>query len=116
MTLAKTCLYLIRSPTRKQFYTTVFQRPYAMNALEKYCVYQDGPMNREDMQKELNTAFNIVMTEELTVCRSKVVAICSTSVNKPITGQLMESLPALKVIGCLSTGYDHVDVQAARRL
>ncbi|XP_065886454.1 probable 2-ketogluconate reductase [Dysidea avara] len=118
-TLTKTCLYTIRridSPLRKQFCTASFQRRYAMNATETHYVYQDGPMDREDMQKELNGAFNIVMMEALEACRSNIVAMCATSVNKPVTGQLMESLPALKVISCLSTGYDHVDVQAATRL
>ena len=87
-----------------------------MNAAEKCYVYLDGSMAREDMQKEMDAAFNIVMTEELETFRSQIVALCSTSSNKPITTQLMESLPSLKVIVCMSTGYDHVDVQTASRL
>ena len=84
-------------------------------SVEKHYVYQDVLMKCENLQQEIENAFNVVtdvvMLEEH---RSKINALFV--VKNSITGQFIESLPALKVIGCYSVGYDHVDVQTAAKL
>ena len=83
-------------------------------SVDKYHVYQDAPLEIEAVQQEVDKAFNVVTDETLEEYRNKIVAIFA--VKYAITGKFIESLPALKVIGCLSVGYDHVDVQAAAKL
>ena len=81
-------------------------------SVNKHYVYQDVPMGRE-FQQEIDNAFNVVTDETLAEHRDKITALF---VSKPLTGNFMKSLPALKVIGCNSVGYDHVDVQTAAKL
>ena len=69
----------------------------------------------ESLQQEINNVFNIVTYKNLEEYKDKVVAICSVG-SPTISGEFIESLPALKVIGCNSVGYDHVDVQTAAKL
>ena len=83
-------------------------------SVDKYLVYQDAPLDIEDVQQEVDNAFNVVTDETLEEHKSKVVAIFA--VKHTITGKFMESLPALRIISCCSVGYDHVDVQAAAKL
>ena len=83
-------------------------------SVDKYHVYQDAPLGIEVLQQEVDNAFNVITDETLEEHRSKIVAIFA--VKCFITGKFIESLPALKVIGCWSVGYDHVDVQTAAKL
>ncbi|XP_065883784.1 probable 2-ketogluconate reductase [Dysidea avara] len=79
----------------------------------KYYVYLNGPLDCEGLQKQLDDVFTIVTPEALEEHRSKIVAVC---VNNPVNSELIQSLPSLKVISCISVGYDHVDVQTAAKL
>ena len=83
-------------------------------SVDKHHVYQDVPLGCNSFQQEVNNAFNIVTDETLEQYRDKIVGIYVVA--KPIRGEFIKSLPALKVIGCNSVGYDHVDVQTAAGL
>ena len=72
-------------------------------------------MQCESLQQEIDKAFHIVTDSDLEEYRDKVVAIYAVG-NPTLSGRFMGSLPALKVIGSNSVGYDHVDVQAAAKL
>ena len=84
-----------------------------MSAIKCY-IFQSVFLS-ESLQQEINNVFNIVTYKNLEEHRDKVVAICSVG-SPTISGEFIESLPALKVIGCNSVGYDHVDVQTAAKL
>jgi len=81
----------------------------------KYYVYQSTIVDNDRLQQQLDNSFNIVTSETLEEHRSKIVAICSIQ-RTIISGELIRSLPALKVIACNSVGYDHVDMQSALEL
>ena len=81
----------------------------------KHYVLQRAIRNSEYGHQAINEAFNIVTTENLEEYKEKIVAILTFG-NPTINGELMKSLPAVKVIGCNSVGYEHVDVQTAARL
>ena len=81
----------------------------------KYFVFQSILLNNERLQKEINKAFNVVTPKDLGKHKDEIAALFLPG-NPTISEQFMKSLPALKVIGCCSVGYDHVDVQAAAYL
>ncbi|XP_065884971.1 probable 2-ketogluconate reductase [Dysidea avara] len=81
----------------------------------RYYVYQSTVIDNERLQQQLDDSFNIVTSETLEEHKNKIVAICSIK-RTAISGDLIRSLPALKVIACNSVGYDHVDMQAATEL
>ncbi|XP_065884395.1 probable 2-ketogluconate reductase [Dysidea avara] len=80
----------------------------------RYYVYQSKIIDDERLQQQLDDSFNIVTSETLEEHKNKIVAICS--IKTAISGDLIRSLPALKVISCHSVGYDHVNMQAATEL
>ena len=81
----------------------------------KHYVLQCAVENGEYGQQQINEAFNIITNEYLEEHRDKIVAILTFG-NPTIGDELIKSLPVLKVVGCNSVGYEHVDVQAAARL
>ena len=81
----------------------------------KCYVFQNAFFDDENLQKEIDKVFNIVTYKDLDEHRDKIVALLTCG-NPTIGEQFTKSLPALKVIGCCSVGYDHVDVQAAAKL
>ena len=79
-------------------------------------VFQSRLLNNEKLQKEINKTFsNVVTYKDLDKHRDEIVALFIVG-NPTISEQFIKSLPALKVIGCCSVGYDHVDVQTAVKL
>jgi len=81
----------------------------------KYYVYQNVRVDCESLQQEIERVFNIVTNKNLEEYRDKIVAIYTVG-NPTINAQFIKSLPAIKVVGCSSVGYDHVDVQTAAKL
>ena len=85
---------------------------------EKHYVYLDFhlgfDLGFDSLQQEVDNAFNVVTDRTLEEYRNKIVGIFA--IKNPVTSKFIESLPALKVIGCFSVGYDHVDVQTAAKL
>ena len=123
------CLYsrlfpVVSFPVYRQTRTTVtskllrlFNRDMSADvppSTEKHHVYLDSHLGFDSLQQEVENAFNVVTDETLEEHRNKIVGIFARQ--NPITREFIESLPALKVIGCFSVGYDHVDVQTAAKL
>ena len=81
-----------------------------MDATEKPYVYQ-GATFPPKLQSLLELEFNMVRPEEAEAIRDKITAIFCF-VTLPITRELIERFPNLKVVGSCAVGYNHVDLRA----
>ena len=100
------------SGVRTLTFNIIVEPRVAIMSTGKHYVLQRAVENGEYGQQEINETFNIVTNENLEGYRDKIVAILTFG-NPTIDGELIKSLPVLKVIGCNSVGYEHVDVQNA---
>ena len=84
-----------------------------MAATEKPYVYQDTILYR-DLQAMMEREFNMVQPENVDKFRDKIsaISIFENSVNAELLAELLVTLPNVKVVGCCSVGYDHVDMRA----
>ena len=83
-----------------------------MAAKEKPYVYQTTTMHR-DVQALLERNFNMVWPEDAEKFKDKISAII-VFVNTKVTAELIATFPDLKVIGCYTVGYDHIDLRACK--
>ena len=71
--------------------------------------HSNGPAGRD----QLSQKFDVVSPDDA-YDKEKVVAINCTMVHQ-ITDELMETLPNLEIIATFSVGFDHIDLQAAKK-
>ena len=81
--------------------------------MEKAYVYQHSELPPV-LQAEMDDKFHMVHAKELDKYREKVTALF-VLVAPPVTPDLIDSLPNLKVVGVCAVGYDNVDLEACKR-
>ena len=69
------------------------------------------PVLHPELQAMLDKEFTILRHSDVDRHREQVDAIF-TFLSPPVTREVVESLPNLKVVGSCSVGYDHVDLRA----
>ena len=86
----------------------------------KIVILDSNALNPGDMSWDQFSAFGKVVTYPRTTDKQSVISRIGDAdivlLNKvPIDGEILDACPSIKLICCLSTGYNVVDIQAARK-
>ncbi len=79
-------------------------------------VYEMWPDLKDYLRGELK-GFTIKMSEDLVseTNLNKDTEILTVFCASPVTGKIINSLPKLKMIATMSTGFNHIDIEAAKK-
>jgi D-lactate dehydrogenase len=81
-------------------------------------LYDVHPRDKAALKQALGADYELVISEDPLALDSAGLAahaaVISIHVTSPVTAEILKHLPQLRHIACRTTGYDHVDLEAAK--